>query len=174
MAIVIELPPDLEEELSIEARRAGLSPAEQSTLFLYLATALVGDGPDTPFRGAVRSFLARHRVDPDRVSSACDQLKRRCLEGYPPEDVASTGRAIDRDPIETSGDDRFDGLLRAWRDANVHQPIRNESGATARDSTPRTSRATVASIRGKYAYLGLSSEDFAREKQLEIDREDRI
>ena len=181
MRIVIELPPRLEEELSIDASREDVTPAEQATLFLYLAAAMTVEGTETPFRGAVRSFLGRHLVDFKRVALACDQLRKLCLEGeLRPDSPASAG--IDEFPgsaegVELDGlDERQFDLLRAWRSSIVHQPSQRigTSGASAHDPTRQTSQSARPSIRGKYAYLGLSSEDYAREKQLEIEREDRI
>ncbi len=155
MGIVVELPPELEKALVDEAGREGVTPAEQAALLLCLVGAMLEEGPETPFRGAVRSFLTQHRVDSKQFASAFGRLKSLCLDEAPrPESEGEAGR--------------LDGLLRAWRDAGVHGSEGGESMPTS--ELPARSRP---SIRGKYAYIGFSSDDHAREKQFEIDREDR-
>lgn len=61
------------------AEREGVSATERTTLLLYLAHALVGEGKPTPFQEAVRAFLARHSLDPGQVGAAIEELVRICL-----------------------------------------------------------------------------------------------
>jgi hypothetical protein len=164
MSITINLPPDLERELIGEARRDGIAPAERAELLLRLALALRVEGPETPFGSAVGAFFRRHQIDPDRLASALDQLNGACI----PVTLHSTPPALfGGDPGGPSERIRLESLLRRWRDDAVHRPVDEAATRQPEVTSPRPS------ILGKYAYLGLSSEDFMREKQEEIDREDR-
>ena len=164
MSITINLPPLLERELIGEARRDGIAPAERVELLLRLSVALRFEGPETPFGSAVRAFFRRHQIDPERLASALDQFNGVCV----PVNLHSVPPALsDGDPGESSERLRPESLLRRWREDAVHRPVKEEATIQAEVSSPRPS------ILGKYAHLGLCSEDLMREKQEEIDREDR-
>ena len=45
--------------------------------------------------------------------------------------------------------------------------------ATKKKAKPLSHAELVESIRGKYRFVGISSEEFAAEKQREIERDDR-
>ena len=143
MAITIELPAPLEEQVNREAMLAGRSPAEHATLLVRLATALAGGNPDAPFQEAGRSSLWNLAIDPILVASACDVLIKLGRRDGP-----------DRSESEQSKTDPVAGL-------DPNEPY------------PRVPHSERISILGKYAHLGLSSEDYAREKRAEIEREDR-
>src|SRR5713101_2867472 len=113
MPVTIELPRPLEEELTQEAQREGVSATEHATLLLYLAHALVSEGSPTPFKEAVRVFLARHSLDADHVSSAFEELVRRCLAegGEPSPSLDQASDALAPGALT---------LLTQWRNALVH------------------------------------------------------
>jgi hypothetical protein len=171
MSVVINLlPAHLEKELMSEARLTGVAPAELAGLLLCLADALRSGAPETPFSVAVRSFLSRHQLDPDYLSVALEHLKELCFRSKL---QATSPRLIGSVP-ETMGDFvRLGEILRDWRDDALHQPIENGVAVMSDVSLRQDPARPRPSILGKYAHLGLSSEEFAREKQLEIDREDR-
>jgi hypothetical protein len=163
MTLSIELPAPLQEELALEAEREGLTVSEQATLIIYLATALLKERPDTPFRNAVRSVLEDRRIDPRQLSSALEELKKLCIVSLP----EPASKAFDEH-------DRSCISLRHWRDAVVHNPASVSLDSRTDPPIDPTVQIERRSIRGKYAYINFSSDDHAREKQIEIDREDRI
>lgn len=146
MPLTIELPPQLGDMLREEADKAGLSPQEHATLLLSLATALLGDDNPTPFRDAVRLFIAQHSLDADQVACVFEELVARCAE-----------RKGNTDRIAP----RIRDDLQSWRAWYVHQPAANGNGSAR------------PSAMGKYAHVPGTSDDFAREKQSEIEREER-
>src|SRR5437660_1135094 len=79
MSLRIELPPPLDEELCEEAEREGVPAAEHATLLLCRAHALSNEERPTPFKDAVRVFLAHRSLDADHVSSVFEELVRLCL-----------------------------------------------------------------------------------------------
>jgi hypothetical protein len=85
MALTLELPPPVGEELTQEARREGVSETDRAALFVCLATALLQEEKLTPFQDAVKLFLVHRSIDAERVASVIDELVNVCLE-------APTGR----------------------------------------------------------------------------------
>src|SRR2546426_8318134 len=166
MPVTIELPRPLEEELTQEAQREGVSATEHATLLLYLAHALVSEGSPTPFKEAVRVFLARHSLDADHVSSAFEELVRSCL-------------------TQDDGEPSF-SRLKQWRDALVHAadpgaeviptsavPLSQRQEKQVGETPPLNQKrdpelvARVKSIRGRFGRpgAGWASEELHRERQ---------
>ena len=164
MSITIDLPPRLDQELLREAIRDGVAPTVRAELLLRLAIVLRPEGSATPFGSAVREFLRQHEIDPDRLASVLDQFNDACV---PNARHPVQGFSPDTDARASNGRISLESPLRRWRDEAVHRPSGEEAGMSAQLTSPRPS------IMGKYAHIGLSTEDFMREKQEEIDREDR-
>ena len=176
MALLLELPSALEEELVVEASREGVSTSEQAAFLLQLITALIRDGRKTPFQSVVKAYLRQNSLDADRLAGVFGSLVAYCLRNT----------AQDSMPDQTS-DNAIDpmnpevalSMLRNWRSQESNCSIDHDVEVSIHELPPlehlvqRSRRMNRSSILGKYAYLGLSSEDFAREKQMEIDREDR-
>lgn len=180
MSLTLELPVPLEVELGEEARREGLTTAEHATLLLSLANALIKEDPSTPFRSAVKIFLASRSLDADRLTAILEELVALCTAS-PAEgaSVSSGGPATGLRPS-----DGAEALLRAWRGQIVHLP----PGATLPIATDmdteivdlpeepvvqQAGRPPRPSARGKYAHVAASSMDFEREKPREIALEER-
>ena len=180
MSITVELPPPLDDELSSEARREGISVADHTAILLHLATALRNEGSPTPFRDAVRVFVSSRSLDAERVASVLDELVEICVGdregGADVEAAAATRRVADADAARA--------LLRAWRVQIVHGPRGAELGvdldldAVIVDMPPvdvlrqRAGRLRRPAAKGRYSHIGGGSEEFAREKPREIAREE--
>ena len=160
MSLTLDLPPQLAEEFD----RKALDPAEHATLILHLAASLLKDEAETRFQGAVKEFLATHSIDAAKVSSVLGELIGLC-EGV---DVARSD--------ESAGSEAIGNVLRGWREA-VAQRLGPESPIaeppSPGDSTRQLGQRPRVSAFGKYADVPISSEAFAREKQEEIEREER-
>jgi hypothetical protein len=185
MPITLDLPPPLDEEITLEAEREGVPAADHATLLLYLASSLLSGEPPTPFQQAVRDFLASHSVDADRVSSVFEELVRLCLEAVGGEGQAShaSRQALAGSP-KAQQDPHIEStslpLLRAWRNTKVHRPVDRSVDVLISDLPPskalvqragRVNKKRVSAY-GKYAGIIPSSEEFMRERQKEIARED--
>jgi hypothetical protein len=167
MGLTLDLPPPLEEVLTREAERERVSPAEHASLLLSLATALREKGPETPFRVAVRTFLSAHAVDPDQFGVAMEGLLGICSDQPNPAVPIGASLELRWSVASAAHHGTESSILQSWRNSVVHLPTTEEMIP----SSGRTRRRPSA--RGKYAHLGLSSEEFAREKQEEIAREER-
>jgi hypothetical protein len=191
MPITLDLPPPLNEEITLEAEREGVPAADHATLLLYLASSLLRGEAPTPFQEAVKDFLSYHSLDADRVSSVFEELVSLCLAAVHDEGKSSrafqealTGTAVP--PEDSRPESLFLPRLKAWRNAIVHsrsavdRPVDYSPEAVISDLPPsealrqragRTSRERRSAF-GKYAGIIPSSEEFMREKQKEIARED--
>jgi hypothetical protein len=180
MAMLIELPSPLDQDLAVEAEREGVSASEQATFFLQLMTALTREGRKTPFRSVVKAYLQQNSLDADRLADFFESLMAFCLH-----DPDSSSMPLDQAPassIDRIDNDRALNLLREWRSPNVHRSIGlDEDFDIIVCELPPMDRLVQSmgrmnrrSIRGKYAHIAFSSEDFMAEKQREIDREDRV
>src|SRR5438093_57486 len=111
MSLKLEIPFPLDEELTADAEREGISAAERATLLLHLATALLNEKKSTPFREAVRGFLCHYSLNADQVVTVFEELVRLCVQAQD-EGVASS-------PLQGSdpGADvkRVIALLKHWR-----------------------------------------------------------
>ncbi|SIO65725.1 hypothetical protein SAMN05444166_7808 [Singulisphaera sp. GP187] len=169
MELTLELPSSLDAELDEDAKREGLSPAEQATLFLHLANALSSsEKTPTPFKAAVKGFLASRSLDPSLVASTFEELVRVCAAYH---DLGKTSQAFQKGvgqetAMVTAPTDELlvTQVLMNWRNPFVHAPLR--------EMVQRSGR-TNRSCLGKYSYLPGSDEDFAREKIHEIAHEER-
>jgi len=183
MALLIELPAPLEEELAVEASREGVSTSEQAAFLLQLITASTRDGRKTPFRSVVKAYLRQNSLDADRLADVFEGLMAVCLQNDGPEPMEPDKQTPG--PIDSMETDRALSLLRGWRSPEANCSVDQNVDISTHELPPpeqliqragrmrRTARMRASSVRGKYAYLGGGSEEFMREKQLEIDREDR-
>jgi hypothetical protein len=188
MPLTIQLPRPLDEELTEEAQREGVSAAEHATLLLYLASALLSEDKPTPFKEAVKVFLARHSLDAENVATAFEELVRFCLKH-------AAGKVTPS--IQGAPDDFIDGelvLLKQWRNAIVHGVNVNPGAIGSALGRPTEHRlekgekqppheqirgpelaARVKSIRGKFARTegDLASDELHRERQADKEKEEQ-
>ena|SRR5437867_10225948 len=187
MSLTLEIPRPLDEELTADAKREGISAAERATLLLYLVTALLNDEKPTLFREAVRVFLSHHSLDADHVATVFDELVRLCVEAQEEGEGSS--------PLQGAGGrvdvKRVGALLKHWRNAAVHRALdispdviisdaghlesllqragrestRDIEEAAREEEGDQSRVAHVKSIRGKYAHLGVTSDDLRRERR---------
>ena len=172
MSITLDLPPQLTEEF----QTGSLAPTDQATLILHLAAALLAEEPATLFQGAVKEFLASRSIDSLRIASVLDELVAFCAGEREKEDGST--------PVEGDRTKRIELVLRGWRDAVVRRlspemSIEENCDLLIKELPPpgqmtqALGRSPRISALGKYAHLPISSEAFAREKQEEIDQEER-
>jgi hypothetical protein len=82
-------------------------------------------------------------------------------------------------PDEPNEDRKILAVLQGWRKTDSDVSIDSDFDWTIRELPPldkliqRSGRMNRDSILGKYSYLGGGTEEFMREKQEELDREDR-
>lgn len=190
MPTTLSLPLPLDEALTQEAQREGVSATEHATLLLYLAHALVSEGRPTPFKEAVRVFLARHSLNPDHLGSVLEELVSLCLAEEKSEPSPSLHQAFDvLAPRELR-------LLTQWRSALVHgmeagpeatpTPLprvtphpadRGDAGTPRGPERDPELVARVRSIRGRFARppgAGWASEELHREREKDKAREERL
>jgi hypothetical protein len=194
MPLTLDLPQPLNEELTLEATREGLAPTEHATLLLYLATALLREDDLTPFQEAVRIFLSSRSLDADRLASALEELVRLCVaeahdevKTSSPLQNARSGSVAAQQGLHADSEAAFLSRLRAWRDVVVHVagPVKNQRFDESFDAVKSNRRPLNSPVQrsgrvgrkrtsafGKYAGIVPSSEEFMREKQREIARED--
>jgi hypothetical protein len=180
MALSIELPAPLEEELALEAKREGVTVSDQAALLLQFMTALAREGRITPFRSLVQAYLRQKSLDAERLADVIDGLVAICLHSESLNPANSNVSTLN-DPSKNSKLEAAKSLLREWRSPDVHREIGIESSMEImqvefpplESLIQRAGRMTRESILGKYAYLGGGTEEFMRQKQTEIDRENR-
>lgn len=158
MPLTLELPAQLEEDLRREAQKEGVPATEHATLLLSILTALLREAETTPFQDALKSFLSEHSLDAKLVASVFEELVRECLEAHDEGNASYESQEFWSDAVSR----RVHENLKAWRNGQVHLPIVQKPGRVMREQTAM----------GKYAHIPGTSEDFAREKQTEIARED--
>ncbi len=157
MGLTLEVPPPLARELSLEAQREGLSPAEQATLLLHLSSVLLEVEKKTLFQEAVKTFIASQSLDAERVTAVFQELVRLCAAYH---DSGKESESFQEHLLtEQSVNENHEVILRCWRSPDVHI---QRAGRLNR--TPRGL--------GKYAKTGVSSEAFANEKRGEIAQEE--
>jgi hypothetical protein len=177
MAILIDLPPEVEEELNAEAGRNGVSAAERGAFLLEFATALTRDSRKTPFRKIVQAYLQQSSVETDRLAEVVEGLMEFCLRETHPTLIGSG--EPDFSSTDSASTDRIIASLRGWRHSEAHRSVSENEGLTIRELPTlesliqRTGRMRRLKAMGKYAHLGGGSEEFMREKQGELDREER-
>jgi hypothetical protein len=178
MALLIELPPIIEEELAVEASREGVSTSDQAAFLLQLITALTRDGRNTPFRIVVKAYLQQNSLDADRLAGIFEGLMTLCLKN---EDEVTISPDQPTSPsIEPLSRDRILSLLRAWRGPEANCSVDHNVAISIHELPhldrliQRSGRKNRVSALGKFAHLGLSTEAFIAEKRLETEREDRL
>jgi hypothetical protein len=119
MAITLALPPPIGEELAEESRREGISEAEHAALLICLASAFLRDESETPFRNAVKAFLAHRSLDAERVFTVFEELVRVCALAHDVGKESASFQAL----LSKSIADRESEFLRHWRSASVHQSV---------------------------------------------------
>ena len=164
-----DLPPKLAYEVEQAAEKAGVSPEELATVLLNVAVALYGQRPNWPFAAAVRDNLeARGTAE---VADLFAELVARCLAAAP----ANRGAG----KVEKAGG------LGAWYEAYNPVPYQTRTGEGTLmvketpmhaygQPAPAPGPLARASALGRYAHLRSGSEEFARAKEAEIAREDRV
>lgn len=189
MSLTLELPRSLGEELTLESEREGIPAAEHATLLLYLATALMRDEKPTPFQKAVRVFLSHNSLDAAQVASVFESLVQLCLW----HDLGKASPEFQKTLENTSTHDAV-AMLRQWRNTVVHRaadispqelltkanPAENVEQRLGRserqadgEEPDRARVAHVRSIRGKYAHLGVTSDDVRRERESDEEASER-
>ncbi len=181
MPLTIDLPPQLRQELEDEAQQEGVSVVDHATLLLYLVVALLHEPKETPFQHAVELFLSQHSLDADLIATVFEELVRQCLT-VQQEDKSPFASHAEADPLAR---DSVGESLRTWRSGYVHRALMGQAEGTSSREMPGdlVSTSPIAqspgqarrrpTAMGKYAFVPGSSDDFAREKQDEIAREDR-
>jgi hypothetical protein len=128
MSLTLELPPPINDELTQDSQREGISEKEHAALLVCLASAFKQEEPHTPFQKAVRAFLSHYSLDAERVVSAFEGLVQACLE---PNDAwklkAANGEG------KTAAAFQF---LRQWRSSLVHQPADESYDGAFSDAPP--------------------------------------
>lgn len=121
ISLTLELPSPINEELTQDSQREGISETEHAALLVCLASAFKQDEPHSLFQKAVRDFLADHSLDAEQLGSVFEELVRACLA------VHDAGRA-------SAGIQR---QLSQWRNAAVHRPVDESHDAVMSDVSPR-------------------------------------
>jgi hypothetical protein len=177
MAIVIDLPPEVEEEFNAEAGRIGVSASERGAFLLELATALTRDGRKTRFREVVRAYLQQRSVEADRLADVVEALMTFCLRESD-SDQSGFNEPGSRSTDSGVPDRVVVSWLRDWRLPEAHRSVEENVDFSTHELPPlesliqRAGRMRRLTAMGKYAHLGGGSEEFMREKQIELDREE--
>ena len=165
----LDLPPRLAYEVEQAAEKAGVSPEELATVLLNVAVALYGQRPKWPFAATVRDDLEARSAA--RVPALFAELVRRCLDSAPADRGAGAAEA--------------GAGLGAWYEAYNPVPYETRPGEgtlmvkeqpmySYGQPAPVPGPLARASALGRYAHLRSGSEEFARAKEAEITREDRV
>lgn len=136
-----------------DPRRVRVPAAELASIRLAIRRALFPDPVISPLRMAILAW----------IEATLDEFEWLACEPCPhPSDSAALIHYLDESASSATAAAVREITRGSPPDAGV-APVESPSAAGRRPS-----------IRGKYAHLNLSSEDFAREKRAEIDREERI
>ena len=149
MELVLNLVAPLAGELMINAGREGVSLQDHASLVLRLASNILSGSPTDPMRASLCDHLTRHEIDPARLSTAFREFL--------------TIAAAAHDTGKKHG--AFEGMLRDPRQAGEAELI-VVTGRAPQPPPPGPSGL------GMFAHLKFSSDDYAREKQEELDREE--
>jgi hypothetical protein len=117
MTLNIELPPPINEELSQDSQREGISEMEHAALLVCLASAFKQEEPHTPFQEAVRDFLSQHSLDAEQVFSVFEELVRVCADVHDDGKVSSAFQETLTNAVAHQDYEH----LKHWRDSLVHQ-----------------------------------------------------
>lgn len=165
----LDLPPQLAYGVEQAAEKAGVSPEELATVLLNVAVALYGPRPRWPFAPAVRDDLEA-RGTPE-VAALFAELVARCLAAAPE----------NRGPGTVEPGTGLGAWYEAYNPVPYETPI-GEGTLMAREMpihaygqpAPAPGHLARPSALGRYAHLRSGSEEFARAKEAEIAREDRV
>ncbi|MFO0951849.1 MAG: hypothetical protein U0835_12000 [Isosphaeraceae bacterium] len=145
--LTLELPPplgSLQDALAQDAARERVSTAEYAKILICLAAALQPGAAERPFAKALRAFLTDRQLDVGKMEATLAEVV----------ELLTSHRC---DPVAI--DEDLDLVL-----ADL-PPLET--------LVQRAGRARRASARGRYAYVGVSSEEFATEKREEVSREEK-
>jgi hypothetical protein len=133
MTLNIELPQPINEELSQDSQREGISEMEHAALLLCLASTFNQEEANTPFQEAVRDFLFQHSLDAERVFSVFEELVRVCAEVH---DAGKAHSSFQEKLAKAVAHRNFE-LLKHWRDSFVHQTSPLDTPEQAQGRTNR-------------------------------------
>ncbi len=144
MNLWVDLPNPVGDDLSREAEGDHVLPAEHARILLFLVWSLRKDHQDATSARAIKEYFRSRSLDPDLFVNVFEELVTLFLK---------------------SGCDT--ALIDANADLSVKElpPIEK--------LVQRTGQMRRPSAFGKYAHLGVSSEDVIREHQEDIEREER-
>ena len=148
MSLEVDLPHALEHEIRSQAECEGLSLEDHVVLVLELSTILLHEGAQTPLRRAVNEFFAKRSIPAYQVAEVLRELLRLAIDHNLDTNPGHSTEATDV-TIDTVS------ILERALEAYVRIPPK-----------PRVSGL------GKFDHIPFSSEDFAREKQEELVREE--
>jgi hypothetical protein len=114
MSLPLELPPPINQELTQDSQREGISEMEHAALLLCLASAFKHEEPVTPFQNAVREFLSHRSLDAEQVFSVFEELVHVCLAVN---EAGRNDKTADKEQTE-----EIYLFLKQWRSATVHEP----------------------------------------------------
>jgi hypothetical protein len=126
MSLTLDLPPPINEELTLDSQREGISEMEHAALLVCLASAFKQDQPHTPFQKAIRVFLSDHSLDAEQVVAAFEKLVSVCLAAHGTEAIElPTGKGKTEAALQFA-------LLQDWRNETVHRPLESLTQAQSR------------------------------------------
>jgi hypothetical protein len=181
--LTVEVPAPLDFELSRDAEREGISATEHATLLLCLASAMLGENHPTPFRNAVRAFLAAHSLDAAQVATALEELVKICAF----HEMSESSQAIQEAGASSEGIEGTSAnpsdILRRWRNSIVHaladRSVEPTTGASSSNNQPINQTGQTQgkprrkSALGRYARISYGSEEYALDKRREITHEEK-
>ncbi len=144
MNLSVELPSPLGDEMSREAERQHVSPSEHAEILLSLVRSLRKEHQETASAKVVTEFLKSRSLDADLVVSVFEELVTLLLKNRC--DTVSI-------------DESYQGI-------DVQLP-------SIEEIVQKAGRVRRTSGRGSFSHIGISSEEYAKEKQEDIAREER-
>ena len=170
MAMTLDLPGLVERQIAADARREGVSAQAHASVLLQMANVLLNGPTDqqAPPEALEPRILVRDAAG-DLFTLAIYRSFMRLWE----QDVEpSSDRAVSTflfTRVQT--EDGTEIVLRIWRsDCRAATEV---AGALPLPTDTNERRKLVDSVRGRFAHIPYSSEDFIRDKQAEIDLEER-
>ena len=135
MSIILDLPMPIDEELTQDSQREGVSESEHVALLVCLASAFKQEEPHTPFQKAIEVFLSHHALDAKQVFSAFEELVHVCLEAH---DAGKSEASFQK---MTTAANFQNAALREWRNSIVHLPVDVSYDSLSSDTIPSDSLA---------------------------------
>ncbi len=192
MAVTLEIPRPLDKELTQEAAREGVSLDNHATVLLYLVNALIAEEQPSPFKQAVREYIASNNLDVQHVTRVFESLLALCLYHDTGNETSTFQRVLANEQL---GDDI--ALLRDWRNSVVHSidfsastwasllPL-TEPALQSASRVPRTPDILITSedteeariraihaARGSMKQARVSVDDLHRERQRDKEKEEK-